>query len=72
MERWIAQSMSFQFSSFYLSKEVDRRVKMEADLSFRSSGHMLASKFKRTQKLSKHNLIDEAKFDWFIKIRVHQ
>ena len=72
MERWIAQIMSFQFSAFYLNKEVDTRVKMEADISFRSSGHMLSSNFKRTQIISKYILIDKVKFHWVIKIRVHQ
>ena len=37
MESWKAQKMSFQFSIFYLSKEVVTRMKMKTDLYLRFS-----------------------------------
>ena len=64
--------MSFQFSTFYLSKEVVTRMKMEADFNFRFSGEMLASKMKCTQILSKRFFIVKASFNWIIKVNVHQ
>ena len=40
MESWKAQKMSFQFSIFYLSKEIVTRMKMKTDLYLTFSGQM--------------------------------
>ena len=71
MESWIAQSMSFQFSTFYLSKEAVTRMKMEADFNF-SLAAKCSHQIKCTQIFGKRNFNVKASFNWIAKVNVNQ